>query len=143
MTDARGVLQSPSSLKYSTLEFVGHDATAGAPERDNAIVAPEYARHFDALQVVPDSGPEIFYSNLLPEAVSIDSESTNDGTPHKEEVVSPKRSRRTVFALIGVTVIFLGLAIGIGLGYGLQKRSTRGPLAKSLSNTTTSTATPR
>ena len=41
----------PSSPRYSTLELARHDASAGAPERDNAIVAPEYARELDAPQV--------------------------------------------------------------------------------------------
>ena len=40
-----------ASPLYSTLELVRHDPNAGAPERDNAIVAPEKARGLDAPQV--------------------------------------------------------------------------------------------
>ena len=39
------------SPKYSTLELVKHDTTAGAPERDHAVVAPENDRRLDAPQV--------------------------------------------------------------------------------------------
>ena len=42
--------QAPSP-PHSTLELIRHDASAGAPERDNAIVAPENARDQDAPQV--------------------------------------------------------------------------------------------
>lgn len=41
----------PASPLYSTLELVRHDPSAGAPERDNAIAAPEKARDLDAPQV--------------------------------------------------------------------------------------------
>ena len=39
------------SPPHSTLELIRHDASAGAPERDTAIVAPEIARDQDAPQV--------------------------------------------------------------------------------------------
>lgn len=39
------------SPPLSTLELVRHDATAQAPERDHAAIAPEYDRQDDALQV--------------------------------------------------------------------------------------------
>lgn len=41
----------PISPRYSTLELVKHDADAQAPERDNAIGAPEWNNEADALQV--------------------------------------------------------------------------------------------
>lgn len=42
----------PSSPRYSTLELARHDASASAPERDHAAVAPENARELDAPQVL-------------------------------------------------------------------------------------------
>ena len=37
--------------RHSTLELTKHDPTAGAPERDNAVVAPEHNWELDAPQV--------------------------------------------------------------------------------------------
>lgn len=49
------VMPLPASPLYSTLELAKHDASAGAPERDHAVVAPENARELDAPQVFPRS----------------------------------------------------------------------------------------
>lgn len=41
----------PASPGHSTLEWVPHDHSAGAPERDHAVVAPEIARELNAPEV--------------------------------------------------------------------------------------------
>lgn len=51
MANSEVLLPVAVSPQHSTLELAKNDATAGAPERDNAITAPEYNRDPDALQV--------------------------------------------------------------------------------------------
>ena len=51
MANAEVLLPVAMSPQHSTLELAKNDASAGAPERDHTITAPEYNRDPDALQV--------------------------------------------------------------------------------------------
>ena len=51
MHNSELLLTRIESPRHSTLELTKHDPTAGAPERDNAVVAPEYRGELDAPQV--------------------------------------------------------------------------------------------
>ena len=51
MHNSEQLLTRAESPRHSTLELAKHDPTAGAPERDNAVVAPEYSRELEAPQV--------------------------------------------------------------------------------------------
>ena len=53
MSESESERLSPTAglSQHSTLELAKHDVTTKAPERDNAVVAPEYNRELDAPQV--------------------------------------------------------------------------------------------
>ncbi|KAL8823280.1 MAG: hypothetical protein Q9191_006004 [Dirinaria sp. TL-2023a] len=116
----------PSSPRFSTLELARHDASAGAPERDHAIVAPENARELDAPQVAFMSGLETFYSSDLPEVVDdrkneVETQNTNHVEPAPHLL-----SRRLKIISVAVTVaIIAALALGVGLGERMKHKNPR------------------
>lgn len=149
----------PASPLYSTLELVRHDHNAGAPERDNAIVAPEKARVLDAPQVgwflqgigladstqtAPAQAPETTYWNAPPEAV------IEDETKLVAEAAGsvPRSSRRlskkaTIVISVVIAAIIFAVAVGVGVGEGLNSRKTSKSTTSVLATTVTRTDTPR
>ena len=58
-----GLAQASDSPQHSTLELVKHDASAAAPERDHAVVAPENGRQVHPPEVRSYSTPRSYINS--------------------------------------------------------------------------------
>ncbi|MCJ1384309.1 hypothetical protein MMC17_007425 [Xylographa soralifera] len=117
-------MQEPQDL-FSTLEFVKHDTTTDAPERDHNATAPEVVQAFSALQASPESrilvaeaeGIEPFRNGALPEVVdSGEKEAHYEGLKRLVPNTRPRKRYWTIALSTLSLVIILGISIGLGIG---------------------------
>ncbi|KAL8722590.1 MAG: hypothetical protein Q9225_000946 [Loekoesia sp. 1 TL-2023] len=129
---------------HSTLELVRYDTSAGAPECDDALLAPESDRQLEAPQTTPIPGPEIAYSNALPEAITGVEDIPAAGNTGLVKTQPGRPSRKLIYTLSTIgAMIFIAVCVGVGLGVGLQHRkvvSGRNSAATMTVTRTTSTS---
>lgn len=95
------------------------------------------------MQTAAPAGPDVFFDDIPPEAVAA-TEKTHSSKADSEVALVPRRlsSRALMFLAIAGTVI-IGVAIGVGVVYGLKGRRAPNSSPTTLESTVTRTALSR
>ena len=94
------------------------------------------------MQTTAPAEPEVFFDDIPPEAVAATEKTHSEAV--SEVALAPRRlsSRALIFLAIAGTVI-IGVAIGVGVTYGLKARRAPNNSPTTLESTVTRTALSR
>ena len=129
---------------YSILELLKHDESARAPERDfdstafeldASRLAPEVSdlcmlkAKIDCRceQVCPETTPQVFYRNSLPEA---NHQEINPLDPAQTQSVKKRQWKWIAIGVILVVLVAVGIGVGVGLWHARKESSYQSPTVK-------------
>ena len=130
--------------RYSILELLKHDESARAPERDfdstafeldASRLAPEVSdlcmlkAMIDCRceQVCPETTPQVFYRNSLPEA---NHQEKSFLDPAQTQSVKKRQWKWIAIGVILVVLVAVGIGVGVGLWHARKELSHQSPTVK-------------